>query len=483
MQNALIYVSAIGAMLHFKVIKKTLSRYINRLKGLRRHRRRYQTTALTDPQRRPLCPGPATSVGDLPVELFHQVMTIIHERDTIVACSLVSQRWRAVALPYLFSTMTVREAQDFDAFLSLMAEAPHISPCIRTLTLAGDGEGGARLDCSGFSALFPSLTRLRQLFLQDITLRVPAVGDCDGSPSNLHGSSNVWLEALEVDDVRCEDPEGRALPVIPTVFDMVPVSSVYLLRFDGLGDVADEENTDFQVGIPSRTIDVRHLSVVAPDGAATAAYLAFYEKLIRIGSLRCLGTFCEMWGDAERLAAFLRVQGSSITTVDLDITRLMEQERRHVQLPRRRWHRLAESFCACTNILSLRLHIPWNTRDVHSFVHPSYSVFTDLFSVALPPTLHDFEIWLKLPQDWGLADAHTTSSELWDLSTLDRILCDCERFPDLQRVLVIIQTSSSVAPGCVYALEGRIAEREWPRVDGRGLLSFQWYTPVSYEEQ
>ncbi|RDX51790.1 hypothetical protein OH76DRAFT_271738 [Lentinus brumalis] len=261
---------------------------------------------------------------------------------------------------------------------------------------------------------------------------------------------------------------------------MLPVSSVHLLRFHGLGDVADDTHTDFHVGIPSRTIDVRHLSVVAPDGAATAAYLVCYEKLIRVGSLGCLSIFCETWGDAEQLAAFLLVQGSSITTVDLDITSLMEQEQRHVQLPRRRWQRLAEALSACTNMSSLRLLVPWNG----SLVHPGYSVFTDMFSVALPRTLREFQIWLKLPEDWMPEYEHTTSNELWDLPTLDMKLCDCELFPDLQHVLVTIQTEPLLAPWCVYDLVEHIAEEVWPRVDGRGLLSFQWYRqPVSYEEE
>ncbi len=175
----------------------------------------------------------------------------------------------------------------------------------------------------------PSLTRLRQLFLEALTLKVTAI-DNHRSEGDRHIASFTKLEALEVYDVRCEDSKERRLPeVIPAILDMLPVSSVHLLRFDGLGDVEENTHTDFHVVIPSRTIEIRHLSVVALDGAATAAYLVFYEKLIRVGSLECLSIFCQTWGDAEQLAVFLLVQGSSITTVDLDITSLMEQEQRN----------------------------------------------------------------------------------------------------------------------------------------------------------
>ena len=63
-------------------------------------------------------------------------------------------------------------------------------------------------------------------------------------------------------------------------------------------------------------------------GAATAAYFACYAKLVRIGFPSCISTYCETWGDAQELAAFLDLQSSSIETIDLDITRLMQYERR-----------------------------------------------------------------------------------------------------------------------------------------------------------
>ena len=85
---------------------------------------------------------------------------------------------------------------------------------------------------------------------------------------------------------------------------------------------------DFDAGVPSRAITVRHLSAVAPNGAATASYFACYAKLIRIGSLSCISTYCETWGDAQELAAFLDLQSCSIETIDLDITRLVQYERR-----------------------------------------------------------------------------------------------------------------------------------------------------------
>ncbi|RDX51789.1 hypothetical protein OH76DRAFT_273240 [Lentinus brumalis] len=138
-------------MLNFEAVKRKLRCYVGRLqRGLRRHRRQYGTLAdALKPQRL----RPATSLGDLPVEVFHQILATLQdgrEPDTIATCSLVSRRWRAVALPYLFSVITIREEADFEDFLDFVANAPHICRCIRTLTLTGDGDGVARLDCSAF---------------------------------------------------------------------------------------------------------------------------------------------------------------------------------------------------------------------------------------------------------------------------------------------------------------------------------------------
>ncbi|RPD54925.1 hypothetical protein L226DRAFT_82748 [Lentinus tigrinus ALCF2SS1-7] len=470
-------------MFNVKIIKRHLGRYVSRLKkSLRKHRRWY-ATALPDVPRRPQS-GSTTSIGDLPVEVFAQVIAVLDSRrdkESMAACSLVSRRWRAVALPYLFSTVSVAEEEDFDKFLAFLAETPHVTQQIRSLSLWGEGGSAARLDCTAFSRVFPSLTRLRRLFLDCLTLQVTGIGVDEGSFR--HNDSSGWLEALEVDDVCCEDMEGRRLPVIPTVLDMLPVTSVHLLRFDRLGDaVAKNKNSDFEVGQPSRSIAVGHLAVVAPEGAATPAYFAFYEKLVHVGSLGCISVFCSTWEDAEQLTAFLRVQGSSVTTVDLDVTELLALEReQHLAppLPPRRWQHLAQSLPACANLSSLRLHISWNSMEGDSLTHTS--VFSDIFSVTIPPTLREFQLWIKLPEDWGYADAHTSANELWGLSTLDRALCDRDRFPELRRVLVIIQSFPVVPPAWIYALEGRIAERELPRVDGMGILYFQWFTPICYE--
>ena len=305
-------------------------------KGLRKHRRRYGTTLTALPRR----PTPRASLGDLPVEVFDEVIAILHDRGdkpSMTACSLVSKTWRAVVLPHLFSTTSVREEQHFDRFLAFLDDSPHVSNCIQSLTLDGsspgevESEGGARLDCAAFTTVFPKLTRLRQLFLEDLTLRVTPVEICEESEESAHSrhsSPSSWLEALEVADVRCEDLEGRPLPVIPALVDMMPVHSVNLLRLDGLEDIADDSMQDFDAGVPSRAITVRHLSAVAPNGAATAAYFACYAKLVRVGSLSCISTYCETWGDAEELAAFLDLQSCSIETIDLDVTRLMQYERR-----------------------------------------------------------------------------------------------------------------------------------------------------------
>ena len=302
-------------------------------KGLRKHRRRYGTTLTALPRR----PAPRASLGDLPVEVFNEVIAILHDRGdkpSMAACSLVSNTWRAVVLPHLFSTTSVREEQDFDRFLAFLDDSPHVSNCIQSLTLDGSSsgeveyEGGARLDCAAFTTVFPKLTRLRQLFLEDLTLRVIPVQTCEEFADSPQSAPSRWLGALEVADVRCEDLEGRPLPVIPALVDMMPVHSVNLLRLDGLEDVADDSMQDFDAGVPSRTIIVRHLSAVAPNGAATAAYFACYAKLVRVGTLSCISTYCETWGDAQELAAFLDLQSSSIETIDLDIARLMQYERR-----------------------------------------------------------------------------------------------------------------------------------------------------------
>ena len=260
--------------------------------------------------------GSISVMSKIPVEIFGMVFTLLEERrdkETLTACSVVSRRWRDIATPYLFSTVTVWEMESFGRFIQFIDGHPHLAACIRTLTLSGE-DYAAQLDCTAFSSVLPKLVRLQQLFLQDLTLHIP-----EGGIVRDERPPTRTLEALEVDLVRAD----QRVPIIPAVLDMLSLAAVGLLRFDGIYDAVNHDGTNFDVGTPSHPLSVHHLSVVAPQGPVMPAYWALYREMIRSESLSVLATFCDSWASAEALCMFLNTHGASIVTLDIDIRDLM----------------------------------------------------------------------------------------------------------------------------------------------------------------
>ncbi|KAI0754249.1 hypothetical protein C8Q80DRAFT_1265915 [Daedaleopsis nitida] len=413
----------------------------------------------------------------LPVEIFCMILAHLEgDKQAILACAVVSRRWREVSLPYLFTSLIVWESESFDPFFDFLTNHPRIAGCIRTLTLSGEDDR-ARLSCARFTDVWPKLIRLRHLFLQDLVLHM----DRDGSPSHSGDrgaapESGRILEALELDQVYI----NRNVPILPTVLNMLSLSAVGLLRVDRIGDSVAPDGDDFVVGRPTRPIAVRHLSVVAPEGSASPAYWSLYKESVQIGTLRLLATFCPSWTSAAALCALLRTHGESILSLDIDLRELMilEEPGAPWLLPPRRWQTLGEGLFSCRHLSSLRLCISYQDKQ-RLDAHPN--VFSELFATEIPPTICEVQIWLKLPRYWDPADEHRPG-ELWDLSVLDHTLAAESRFPLLQRVRLIIEAWSPVSEAHKFAFVHRVVEREWPRIGDSGMLEFQWYKPKSPDD-
>lgn len=312
-----------------------------------------------------------TVLDEVPVDIFGEVFAIMAAKEdwnTLTACTLVGRTWRTLAQPHLFNTIVVHALTDFNKFLEFVDSNPTLASGIHSLTLASAVRSdftSPTLDCVRFAFVLPKLTHLRKLFLYDLTLQVPnndMMDICIKLPDHTqeefdqvspHATRQILdaaptrrLDALELDSV---DTNHDDMPVIPTVLGMLSLASVGLLRLDNLRDPVDDQVLDYRVGVPRTTVDVCHLSVVAPEGEASAAYLSFYERLIPPGSLRFLATHCLGWASARQLCSFLRARGDNIVTIDLDITELLEIEHnsRGESSPRAVLHALSSCLTPC----------------------------------------------------------------------------------------------------------------------------------------
>ncbi|TBU44235.1 hypothetical protein BD309DRAFT_47739 [Dichomitus squalens] len=310
--------------------------------------------------------GHATlSISAMPVEIFHQIFSYFifdRHKETLSSCALVSKFWLQVARPHLFAMMQVERKRCFSTFLRFIDLHPDLAGHIQELTFASaryrsrddadecccddherpkdDPEAWPpppRLDLGALTVVFPKLTKLKELMLQEITVAIPKSAPSASPDANAYCARK--LEVLVIKDVTtCEHDNG---PVLPAVLDALSPSSIESLIFDRLGknprcdtpDHSEDPDVTLEANLldlwgTRPPLDVQHLSLSDPSWVGTAAHFRFYEqKMVQPGCLRSLETRCDSWKITEQVFAFLHTCGSKhFECLQLDIIPLVENE-------------------------------------------------------------------------------------------------------------------------------------------------------------
>ena len=252
-----------------------------------------------------------TSAGfnTLPPELTDLVFRHASEdRDTALACTLVSRSWRDLALPHLFSALTVARQAAFENLLTFLNTAPHITRCVRALELGQISDEdedcnsqdapppAVRLD--SLVALVAKLPALRVLLLRGIffvdppSTNPPIRANPVASPGV--ASSGV-LKHLEVHG--CFTHSIPDVPLVDLltligVLQALPAESI-ALRFVNIATSSPSDPRMSRITNPPTRLHVRELMLDSadcqPDYDMSSLYDTFCQILApeSLESLRC----------------------------------------------------------------------------------------------------------------------------------------------------------------------------------------------------
>ncbi|KAJ8482626.1 hypothetical protein ONZ51_g5245 [Trametes cubensis] len=424
----------------------------------------------------------SSNIDALPVELIDLVFQYASEHiDTTSACSLVSRTWREIALPHLFSWLTVERRDAFEDFRDFLERHPHITRCIRTLELAqiSDSTSRGSLSAVGLDSLtelVAKLPALQVLFLRGVFFVDPQ--HPDASILTSPGTSHRQLKHLEIRD--CFGHVKSDLPLIdlPTligILQTLPADSV-TLSYENIVAIPPSDPRMTRMLRPSTRLHLREITLdsVEFDDQRHDDMRHLYDALRQVLAPGYLHSFLSRVGfgtypDPESMRAFGELVHSTAETLQ------------HLGLPFTVRHLVKASEHLPEHWRILNLHECHNLQSFTLSVHPpmlrtlaaargtpyrqDVPLSTTCISILshLPPTVRTFT--LAICDE--VAPAHIKNKKM-GLEALDEALLSAERFPSLQLVEVTLRQRyhpEASIHGC------ELAVREvMPKCDRKGIL-------------
>ncbi|KAI0323443.1 hypothetical protein GY45DRAFT_1439593 [Cubamyces sp. BRFM 1775] len=422
-----------------------------------------------------------TDFNVLPVELIDRVFQYASEDlDTASACTLVSQSWRELALPHLFSWLTVARRTTFEDFRDFLDTHPHIARCIRTLELAQLSDCTTRstlwvVSLDSLIELVAKLPVLRVLLLRGIFFLDPPPRDAFESTLTTPAALHKRLEHLEIHgcfDHVVSDALLIELPTLTGILQAFPANSITLSSVN----VPTPGPRTTSILDPSTRLHVRELLLDGVDCKRQPNYdmahlLTALREVLAPG---CLQSFLSRVGldtrpDPGSMGAFGELVHSTAETLQ------------HLGLPFALRHLIKASEDKPEHWRRLNLH---ECHNLQSFTLPIYPPMLRTFASArgspyrqdVPLSTTCIAILSHLPQTLRtftlaicneVAPAHIKSAKM-GLEALDGALLEKGRFPALELVEVTLRQlyhPEASLDGCERAVR-----EVMPKCDGRGIL-------------
>ncbi|KAJ8482621.1 hypothetical protein ONZ51_g5242 [Trametes cubensis] len=419
----------------------------------------------------------------LPVELTDLIFrNAIEDQTSISTCTLVSRSWRQVALPHLFSSLSITRQARFDALDGFLTSHPHIARCVRKLEvrhLPGDvgaptsGSHTSAITYGCIASITTKLPELQELHLQGIWFADTATMADQLYPADLAVSTRLKTLTLQ----QCANGGNRpiTLQTLHAILAIFPADTVSLYVLT----VAHNPSYDPTASIvPSHWGQwrVHTLTLYRNNTQRWPTYdlVQLYDMLRRVIAHRCLRTLRTQYGIARQRLESLRAfgefldhaGGETLRTLELPFT--IAQSVYPSEDDPDYWRVLRLNTCCDLESLTLWVYIPrlrylatirhTLAPITHSDVPPSAVCIAILANVS--PTLRT--LTLALFQASGPV---CIQSEKLSLGLIDDALSE-QRFPSLTKVKIVLYDSVSME-------ESSEAVREMmPKCRQRGLLDF-----------
>lgn len=240
-------------------------------------------------------------------------------KEGLRACSMVSRKWRIFAREYLFNKIHILENSERGisaaAFTSLLASSPHVSACVRVLTLVSSAERYMKRPASGSKYPLLELSVLVSLIfslpnLQDLSLRfwrLPAV-----SPIQKTSKS---LRKLELNSLYSAGPIAHCgVRTVLSLFSSVTTLGIQNLTTDGTEPFSEEYCSGFR-----RTSAIQTLNARVSTNPSPTLLLPIFDLFDIFSTVTALRLMPTSMGAAKNAAALIPPGSSRLRTVTVDV--------------------------------------------------------------------------------------------------------------------------------------------------------------------
>ena len=417
------------------------------------------------------------SICDLPPELITLIFTLASDKPTLSACTLVSRLWQDLATPLLFASVTVRVEGQYELaeFMQFIAEHPHHSAAIKTLTVVHDPElrASSYMCCNALLPVLEKLGALVQLSLQKGIQFSTGAADCGYSDTKRHKIGKLLLDFPAV----YASEQLIALNHFLSHLSIEHLDTIHL-------PIGDPEVTLF-----SRVVDVRHLWMRRPN-YSPECHIRFFRYVLLSDTLHSLSMMCPGPSSIQQSASLVRDAGRNIRSLSIGFSwiQIFEPNQLGEFLPApvkaptqywivcmdetvvdclpREWLGVREVLAACHRMETLDVfQVPrrvtrhtWQCQEQQGFT-PSFNDTIPLFEsllVSLPHTVRELTIGVR--SCYGVV-------EFWDLKAIDSLLTR-------ESLSYITSVTMSLPP--LDIKERRVLEElvvnALPRLNASGLL-------------
>ncbi|KAI0717020.1 hypothetical protein C8Q76DRAFT_692528 [Earliella scabrosa] len=376
----------------------------------------------------------ASSLGPLPTELVHMIFRLLEDnKENLLKVSVVSKVWRAIALPLLFTSLSLKSSRQFHRLFKFVKSYPSLAGCVSTLSLRERvtlvsyygmpvvNAVSPTLDLPQLAKIMYQLPKLRSLVLENV------------APTWSPAASKVprWSSLKRI-EVRGDVPI-LALPMLLDIF-----TAVDEVRFGDMPLSAEDYREIFRkydggVRIPRLAIASNAAAMLGPL-QEMIVWDALTSLTIAIGDEQHLTLLSDFLLAAARA-------GAPVTSLDIDLeplVRNMVTDEEYISfLP---WDELGRAFSACRDLRTLRIAVPTPRHSEHDRTvlrNPHNEIFPGIFSLeseCLPRTISEVTLSFTGALDvdqccsvttWhaaGMVVANRREPVLWGLGALDDVL-------------------------------------------------------------
>ncbi|KAJ6474872.1 hypothetical protein C8R45DRAFT_1010788 [Mycena sanguinolenta] len=237
-----------------------------------------------------------------PQELMDAIVTVISDKETLLACSLTSTSLVNASQRRLFRSISLRDVPSYDRFAGLLAESPHLGQYVRSLSL---DIGGIPAHWTPLESILSTTTQVEQLVIDGNRGEV-------GTKSELRLIPSL-IEFISLKPLRCVALMN--LSDVPSAIVALVLKTCAEVCLLATGPIVPADD-DSAPALPSSTL--WHLDIAHPVVSLQARIISFLIQPRQSGYLKSLTHLALAYDNSAPCTSLLAACAPTLEFLDIN---------------------------------------------------------------------------------------------------------------------------------------------------------------------